>query len=89
MIRGQEALDIGGAWGNGCCRSSVSPEADVADLTGGRDDARACSTRRFQTLPGTKTTVLQDWIKGRRSEVDDLNGVVVAERARLGIPTPA
>ena len=37
-------------------------------------------------LPHTTTTVLQDWQKGRRSEVDDLNGLVAAEAARLGRP---
>jgi 2-dehydropantoate 2-reductase len=35
-------------------------------------------------LPHTKTTVLQDWLKGRHSEVNELNGYVVAERSRLG-----
>jgi 2-dehydropantoate 2-reductase len=30
------------------------------------------------TFPGTLTTVLQDWRKGRRAEIDDLNGRVVA-----------
>ena len=39
-------------------------------------------------LPHTKTTVLQDWIKGRRSEVDDLNGLVVVERAKRGGAAP-
>ena len=29
--------------------------------------------------PTTKTTVLQDWIKGRRSEVDDINGLVASQ----------
>ncbi len=29
------------------------------------------------TLPTTLTTVLQDWRKGRRAEIDDLNGYVV------------
>jgi 2-dehydropantoate 2-reductase len=28
-------------------------------------------------LPDTKSTVLQDWIKGRRSEVSEVNGLVV------------
>jgi 2-dehydropantoate 2-reductase len=28
-------------------------------------------------LPTTKATVLQDWMKGRRSEVDQINGLVV------------
>ena len=31
------------------------------------------------SLPHTKTTVLQDWQKGRRSEVDQLNGLIVDE----------
>lgn len=35
-------------------------------------------------LPQTTTTILQDWTKGRHSEVDDLNGVVVAEGVRRG-----
>lgn len=38
--------------------------------------------------PGAVTTVLQDWRASRRSETDNLNGLVVAEGARLGIPTP-
>ena len=32
-------------------------------------------------LPNTKTTILQDWMKGRHSEVDDLNGLVAREQA--------
>jgi 2-dehydropantoate 2-reductase len=39
--------------------------------------------------PTTRTTVLQDWIKGRRSEVDQVNGLVVDEQARLGGTAPA
>lgn len=41
------------------------------------------------SLPQTKTTVLQDWQKGRRGEVDQLNGYVVSEGRRIGLPTPA
>jgi len=40
-------------------------------------------------LPGTLTTILQDWMKGRRSEVGDINGRVVDTLARHGIPAPA
>lgn len=40
------------------------------------------------TVPGATTTVLQDWRKGRHSEVDDINGAVVDAGRRLGIPTP-
>jgi 2-dehydropantoate 2-reductase len=41
------------------------------------------------SLPHTLTTVLQDWRKGRHSEVDELNGYVVQQRARLGGEAPA
>jgi 2-dehydropantoate 2-reductase len=41
------------------------------------------------SLPHTLTTVLQDWVKGRHSEVDELNGFIVTEAARLGIASPA
>jgi 2-dehydropantoate 2-reductase len=41
------------------------------------------------SLPHTLTTVLQDWRKGRHSEVDELNGYVVQQRALLGGEAPA
>jgi len=88
MLRsGQEALDAGTAIGH--------PVLPIFGLTPA--DVRQ-SNRLVETLldtllagfvlPQTKTTVLQDWIKGRRSEVDDLNGLVVAERARRGGKAP-
>jgi 2-dehydropantoate 2-reductase len=40
-------------------------------------------------LPETTTTVLQDWMKNRRSEVDDLNGTVVNKLQGLGRDAPA
>lgn len=40
------------------------------------------------TLPDTQVAILQDWIKGRRAEVDDINGLVVREQARLGGTAP-
>lgn len=40
------------------------------------------------TLPDTRVTVLQDWDKGRRAEVDDINGLVVREGERLGGAVP-
>jgi 2-dehydropantoate 2-reductase len=39
-------------------------------------------------LPHTRTTVLQDWMKGRHSEVDEINGLVVDAQARLGGKAP-
>jgi 2-dehydropantoate 2-reductase len=41
------------------------------------------------SLPDTRTTVLQDWDKGRHSEVDEINGLVVQTRARLAGSAPA
>lgn len=40
-------------------------------------------------LPSTTTTVLHDWRKGRRSEAEQLNGVVSQRGAQLGIASPA
>jgi len=40
------------------------------------------------TLSDTKVTTLQDWTKGRRAEVDEINGLVVAEQVRLGGDAP-
>lgn len=40
-------------------------------------------------LPTTTTTVLHDWRKGRRSEAENLNGVVAQRGAELGLATPA
>jgi 2-dehydropantoate 2-reductase len=40
------------------------------------------------SIPGQKTTVLQDWMKGRRSEVDQVNGLVVDQQRKLGGKAP-
>jgi 2-dehydropantoate 2-reductase len=40
------------------------------------------------TLPDTKVAPLQDWQKGRRGEVDDINGLVVSGQRDLGGRAP-
>lgn len=40
------------------------------------------------SLPDTRTTVLQDWMKGRRSEYRELNGLVVDVLRRAGSDAP-
>jgi 2-dehydropantoate 2-reductase len=40
------------------------------------------------TLPDTKVAPLQDWQKGRRGEVDDINGLVVSGQRELGGRAP-
>lgn len=39
-------------------------------------------------LPNSKTTILQDWMKKRRSEVDDINGRVVELSELYGLAAP-
>ena len=39
-------------------------------------------------LPSTTTTILQDWNKGRHSEVDDINGHVVRASEKAGLSAP-
>jgi 2-dehydropantoate 2-reductase len=39
-------------------------------------------------LPHSTSTILQDWTKGRRSEVDDINGHVVRVSTELGQEAP-
>ena len=41
------------------------------------------------SLPTTRTTVLHDWMKGRHSEVDELNRAIVQGAAELGTQAPA
>ncbi len=88
MIRsGQEALDAGRAQG-----FPVLPifGLDQADL----DHREQVVETLLDTLlagfvmPNTETTVLQDWRKGRHSEVNDLNGLVVKTSEAFGLSAP-
>lgn len=57
------------------------PDQFAADLLG-------VVLERF-SLPDTQTTVLQDWLKGRRSEVAEVNGLVVDVLSRVEQTAPA
>jgi 2-dehydropantoate 2-reductase len=88
MLRsGQEALDTGSAIGHRVLPIFGMSEDDV------RQSNRLVETLLDTLLQGfvlsnTKTTVLQDWMKGRHSEVDDINGTVVAEAGQRGRAAP-
>jgi len=76
------------------CLASGSSIVPIFGLTKAQTDPDAYAVELFDqviahfTFPNTLTTVLQDWRKGRRSEVQEINGLVVTEGARLNIPTP-
>ena len=88
MLRsGQEALDAAVGLGN--------PILPIFGL--GREDverAEAVVETLLDrvlggfVLPHSTSTILQDWAKGRRSEVDDINGHVVSAAEQLGQEAP-
>lgn len=48
------------------------------------------ATRRIaQTMPGQYSSTAQDLARGKKSEIDHLNGFVVRKGEALGVPTPA
>ncbi|WP_449282028.1 ketopantoate reductase family protein [Leucobacter sp.] len=78
LATGQEALDAALADGRRIV-PIFTREADPETLT--RDayvEHLLGVVLDAYTFPSTLTTVLQDWRKGRRAEIDDLNGRVVA-----------
>jgi 2-dehydropantoate 2-reductase len=89
MLRsGREALLAGSAIGHPVLpifglTAETMEESD--DLVGMLLD----TLLRGFTLEQTTTTILHDWTKGRHSEVDDINGLVVAELTQRGGEAPA
>jgi 2-dehydropantoate 2-reductase len=88
LASGQEALDATVGLGNralpifGLDEDALSrPEAVVETLLD--------TLLHGFVLPTSTTTILQDWTKGRHSEVDDLNGLVVQTHESLGGRAPA
>jgi 2-dehydropantoate 2-reductase len=88
MLRsGQEALDTGRALGHRILPIFGLTAADLGKTDRLVEHLLDTLLAGF-VLPETKTTVLQDWMKGRRSEVDDLNGLVAREGRKHGVATP-
>jgi 2-dehydropantoate 2-reductase len=88
MLRsGQEALDAGLAAGYEVLPIFGLTEDDVAVPERVVETLLDTLYARF-VLEHTTTTILHDWRKGRHSEVDDLNGAVVAAAERHGLGAP-
>jgi 2-dehydropantoate 2-reductase len=86
---GREAIEAGIAAGLPPKAIMGLTEADAADLDPGEYVAKMLSQVLGKYSTGaTLTTVLQDWMKGRHSEYDEINGEVSRVGAEHGIPTP-
>lgn len=88
LAAGREAVRTAVALGHGVVPifglTDVDPEKPEAFL-----DTMLDTVYEKWSLPQTRTTVLQDWMKGRRSEASEINGLVVREQRRLGGLAPA
>lgn len=80
---GKEAARTAVARGSAIVPIFGLPDVDPDDPDAFAERLLATIYEKF-ALPHTLTAVLQDWRKGRRSEVDDMNGVIVREQQRLG-----
>lgn len=87
IAAGEEALAVGIARGHALLPIFGLGESDLQERDALVERMLGILYDRF-VVPGATTTVLQDWNKGRRSEADDINGLIAAEGARLRIPTP-
>jgi 2-dehydropantoate 2-reductase len=88
MLRaGQEALDATLALGNPILPIFGLEADDVARPETVVETLLDTLLAGF-VLPHSMTTVLQDWTKGRRSEVDDINGHVVQTLTQVGRAAP-
>jgi 2-dehydropantoate 2-reductase len=87
VAAGNEALAVGVALGHPVLPIFGLTQEELADPDAIVDIMTDKLFAGF-VVPGATTTVLQDWRKGRHSEVDDLNGHVAAQGAELGVDTP-
>ncbi len=61
-------------------------KADGVNVTA---DIPTAIVRIAETMPTQSSSTAQDVARGKRSEIDHLNGLIVRKGAELGVPTPA
>jgi 2-dehydropantoate 2-reductase len=61
-------------------------KAEGVDLPG---DVHAAVARLVESVPSQYSSTAQDLGRGKRTEIDHLNGLIVRRGAAFGIPTPA
>src|SRR5687768_14022331 len=87
---GAEAVRVGSALGHeiepliGIAAQRIVDAAEGRGLAEVEADLAAEAKRRT----GGRPSLLQDVLKGRRTEIDFLNGYVVAQGRTVGVPTP-
>jgi 2-dehydropantoate 2-reductase len=85
---GEEAMRVGHDLGHPVEPIFGLTEAELAGSN--RPAEKLFDTLAAHVGPGrSRNTVLQDLLKGRKSEVDMINGLVVGESARRGYSAPA
>src|SRR5262249_58912438 len=71
----------------------VAPEPSARAGEGDEAAMRACDAQRFKdagrTAPGQRPSMGQDMQKGRRTEIEFINGLIAREGERIGIPARA
>jgi 2-dehydropantoate 2-reductase len=70
-------------WGEGCVAVA---KADGVTLPG---DVDAAVRKIAETAAGQYSSTAQDLARGKRSEIDHLNGFIVRRGEALGVATPA
>ena len=64
------------------------PVAAAKDIRLAYDDPVQWVSDFAGKIPNARPSMYQDLLAGRRSEIDSIQGGVVAEGAKLGVPTP-
>lgn len=88
-------LTIGGimadpnAWqvAHACTREAVAV-ANAAGIRLDVGDPYEHVRKLGERIPGARPSMLLDYLAGRRSEIDVINGAIPREGAKLGVPTP-
>ena len=67
----------------------IAPQRFLDAVEGrGLEDVEADISRDAKSRAGGRPSLLQDVLRGRRTEIDYLNGYVVSEGKKAGVPTP-
>ncbi len=78
-------------WAWGIARACINEAAAVAAAKGIRlayDDPVQWVSDFAGKIPNARPSMYQDLLAGRRSEIDSIQGGVVAEGVKVGVPTP-